>query len=259
MKTILRDVQLAIAGTTEDGRTITADLLRTIASNFKGNHYPHIVKNSRSQKTETHEIVGYVTSVYLKECNGECELFGNLEFTQSYDMVTLKEDFDRRVYPAIEVAASHPGYEALRNIHFTDQQFIKGLRKINFRECLCVGREEHVLETLEPSAVRFQKKYDNNDSGIIGYIKNGSSDTPTMQDLPFIHAPGLSRKELIDWLEDVCVALYTDKSDYASKVADIDKKKQDINNDLNKRMETLKKAFPQLDPESILSQDRKAT
>ncbi|EAA5549116.1 hypothetical protein DQJ50_15815 [Salmonella enterica subsp. enterica] len=171
MKTILRNVQLAIAGTSEDGRAITADMLRTIASNFKGNHYPQIVKNSRSQKTETHEMVGYVTSVYLKECNGKCELFGDLEFTQLYDMVTLKEDFDRRVYPAIEVASSHPGYEALRSLYFTDKQYIKGLHKINFRECVCVGREEHALETLEPSAVRFHKKYDNADSGFIGFAE----------------------------------------------------------------------------------------
>ncbi|EBX9425282.1 hypothetical protein DT160_22980 [Salmonella enterica subsp. enterica serovar Mikawasima] len=258
MKTILRDVQLAIAGTSEDGRAITADLLRNIASNFKGNQYPHIVKNSLSQKAKTHGVVGYVTSVYLKEYNGECELFGDLEFTQLYDMSALKETFGDRVYPTIAITVPSPGYESLCQLAFTDNPFIKGMRQVNFRECVCVGREEDAQIMLEQSAVRFNKKHDNNDSGIINYVKNEGSETPTMQGSPFIHAPGLSRKELIEWLNDVYVALYTEKSDYASRVADIEKKKQDINNDLNKRMETLKKAFPQLDPESILSQDRKA-
>lgn len=171
MKTILEDVQLAIAGTLEDGRAITADTLRNIASNFKGNQYPHIVKKSFSQKEKTHEIVGYVTSVYFKECNGESALFGDLEFTQFYDMSTLKETFDNRVYPALEITIHHPGYESLLKLHFTDKQPIKGLRKINFRKCVCIGREENAQEVLEQSAVRFHKKYDNANSGLIGFAE----------------------------------------------------------------------------------------
>ncbi|MGG6054227.1 hypothetical protein ACQSET_15305 [Salmonella enterica] len=175
MKTILKDVQLAIAGTCEDGCAITADMLRNIASNFKGNQYPHIVKDSLSQKAKTHEMVGYVTSVYFKECNGESALFGDLEFTQCYDMSTLKETFDNRVYPAIEITISHPGYESLFKLHFTDKQCIKGLRKINFRKCVCIGREENAQIMLEQSAVRFNKKYDNANSGLIDYVSGNDT------------------------------------------------------------------------------------
>ncbi|HGB5892416.1 TPA: hypothetical protein ACIVVN_000677 [Salmonella enterica subsp. enterica serovar Kottbus] len=179
MKTILKNVQLAVAGTSEDGHAITADMLRTIVSNFKGNNYPQIVKGSLSQKTERHEVVGYVTFVYFKECNGEAALFGDLEFIQFYDMSTLKETFDNRVYPAIEITIQHPGYESLYRLAFTDIQFTKGLRKVNFRKCECIGREEHVQKTLEPSAaVLFNKKYDNEKSGLPSYI-NTSEEKPS--------------------------------------------------------------------------------
>ncbi|EGF0850580.1 hypothetical protein LDR16_001106 [Salmonella enterica] len=202
MKTILKNVQLAVAGTSEDGHAITADMLRTIVSNFKGNNYPQIVKGSLSQKTERHEVVGYVTFVYFKECNGEAALFGDLEFIQFYDMSTLKETFDNRVYPAIEITIQHPGYESLYRLAFTDIQFTKGLRKVNFRKCECIGREEHVQKTLEPSAaVLFNKKYDNEKSGFIGYVQTDDTKKPqairlVSSFIPAINAHGKDEKSI---------------------------------------------------------------
>lgn len=176
MKTILEDVQLAIAGTGEDGRVISGDLLRIIASNFKGNQYPQILKGSLREKAKTHEFVGYVTSVYFKECDGESALFGDLEFFQFYDMSTLKETFANGVYPAIEIINSHPGYESLYRLAFTNKPFIKGLRMVNFRNCVCVGREEQTQEKLDSeSEFLFNKKYDNEKSGFIGYVKNNDN------------------------------------------------------------------------------------
>lgn len=202
MKTILEDVQLAIAGTSEDGRVISGDLLRIIASNFKGNQYPQILKGSLREKAKTHEFVGYVTSVYFKECDGESALFGDLEFVQFYDMSTLKETFGKRVYPAIEVINSHPGYESLYRLAFTDKPFIKGMRMVNFRNCVCVGREEQTQEKLDSeSEFLFNKKYDNEKSGFIGYVHTNGTEKPQAVRLvssfiPAINAYGKDEKSI---------------------------------------------------------------
>ncbi|EAV5088662.1 hypothetical protein E4R31_18295, partial [Salmonella enterica] len=115
MKTILRDVQLAVTGVGKDGRVIGADMLRNIASNFNGNYYPQILKNSPT-KPQKRELIGYVTHVYLVESNAEVKLYGCLEFTEYYDMATLKDTLDNRVYIAIEVLPVQPGYESLKSI-----------------------------------------------------------------------------------------------------------------------------------------------
>ncbi|ECD9501424.1 hypothetical protein FNO08_10290 [Salmonella enterica subsp. diarizonae] len=225
MKTILKDVQLAIVGTCEDGCAITADMLRNIASNFKGNQYPHIVKDSLSQKAKTHEMVGYVTSVYFKECNGESALFGDLEFTQCYDMSTLKETFDNRVYPAIEITILHPGYESLFKLHFTDKQYIKGLRKINFRKCVCIGREENAQIMLEQSAVRFNKKYDNANSGLIGYVSGNDTNKIYLNETDTLEAKDgyliINKKETIEAvrIEMIGVITSTDNRKGSSNIS----------------------------------------
>lgn len=181
MKTILKDVQLAVAGTGEDGSVISGDLLRIIASNFNGNKYPRIIKDSPSQKGKTHEMVGYVTSVYFKECNGESALFGDLEFTQYYDMSTLKETFGNRVYPAIAISVSPPGYESLFQLAFTDDPSIKGMRMVNFRKCVCIGREENAQKILEQSVTLSFRKYDNTNSGLVGQISYNESQGDTIR------------------------------------------------------------------------------
>lgn len=181
MKTILKDVQLAVAGTGKDGGVISGDLLRNIASNFNGNKYPHIIKDSLSQKGKTNEIVGYVTSVYFKECNGESALFGDLEFTQYYDMSTLKETFGNRVYPVIAITVSPPGYESLFQLAFTDDPSIKGMRMVNFRKCVCIGREENAQKILEQSVTLSFRKYDNTNSGLVGQISYNESQGDTIR------------------------------------------------------------------------------
>ncbi|EAA9298625.1 hypothetical protein A6833_19045 [Salmonella enterica] len=170
MKTILSDVQLAVTGEGKDGRVIGADMLRNIASNFNGNHYPGIFKNSPN-KSQIHELIGYVTHVYLVESNSGVELYGCLEFTEYYDMATLKDTLDNRVYIAIEVLPVQPGYESLYRIWFTDGKFTEQQQPVNFRKCKCIGRKEQAQKTLEPEiAASFSKKYDYKNSGYVGTI-----------------------------------------------------------------------------------------
>ncbi|HAG1964808.1 TPA: hypothetical protein G8R56_003031 [Salmonella enterica] len=212
------------------------------------------------------DIIGIVQRIYIAN---NC-LYGDIKFTKDWKFVVSNLIYKPFPLATISGVINVPDLTYLDKVDFIscesnacsvaiDLNSIVGEKEYAYW-LLNRPRYAHAQEaTQRESAILFKKKYDNNDSGIIYYVKNEGSETPTMQDSPFIHAPGLSRKELIDWLNDVYVALYTEKSDYASQVADIEKKKQDINNELNKRMETLKKAFPRLDPESILSQDRKAT
>ncbi|EBG8827166.1 hypothetical protein FJQ28_15905 [Salmonella enterica] len=170
MKTILSDVQLAVTGEGKDGRVIGADMLRNIASNFNGNHYPGIFKNSPNE-SQIHELIGYVTHVYLVESNSGVELYGCLEFTEYYDMATLKDTLDNRVYIAIEVLPVQPGYESLKSIWFTDGKFTEQQQKVNFRKCECIGREERVQKRLEPEiAASFSKKYNNANSGYVSTV-----------------------------------------------------------------------------------------
>ncbi|EHB3663577.1 hypothetical protein JXF06_000454 [Salmonella enterica subsp. enterica serovar Bredeney] len=170
MKTILSDVQLAVTGEGKDGRVIGADMLRNIASNFNGNHYPGIFKNSPNE-SQIHELIGYVTQVYLVESNSGVKLYGCLEFTEYYDMATLKDTLDNRVYIAIEVLPVQPGYESLRSIWFTGGKFTEQQQQVNFRKCECIGREERVQKRLEPEmAASFSKKYNNANSGYVSTV-----------------------------------------------------------------------------------------
>ncbi|EAB2725424.1 hypothetical protein H9J21_000869 [Salmonella enterica] len=170
MKTILSDVQLAVTGEGKDGRVIGADMLRNIASNFNGNHYPGIFKNSPNE-SQIHELIGYVTHVYLVESNSGVELYGCLEFTEYYDMATLKDTLDNRVYIAIEVLPVQPGYESLKSIWFTDGKFTEQQQQVNFRKCECIGREGRVQKRLEPEmAASFSKKYNNANSGYVSTV-----------------------------------------------------------------------------------------
>lgn len=181
MKTILSDVQLAVAGEGKDGRVIGADMLRNIASNFNGNHYPGIFKNSPN-KSQIHELIGYVTQVYLVESNSGVELYGCLEFTEYYDMATLKDTLDNRVYIAIEVLPVQPGYESLKSIWFTDGKFTEQQQQVNFRKCECIGREEQAQKTLEPEmAESFSKKYNNVNSGYVGQVTYNKSQGNTIR------------------------------------------------------------------------------
>ncbi|EKG5783852.1 hypothetical protein O3257_002616 [Salmonella enterica] len=170
MKTILSDAQLAVTGEGKDGRVIGADMLRNIASNFNGNHYPGIFKSSPNE-SQIHELIGYVTQVYLVESNSGVELYGCLEFTEYYDMATLKDTLDNRVYIAIEVLPVQPGYESLRSIWFTDGKFTEQQQPVNFRKCECIEREEQAQKTLEPEmAESFIKKYNNTTKGYMGHV-----------------------------------------------------------------------------------------
>ncbi|EBP3413454.1 hypothetical protein PG39_19850 [Salmonella enterica subsp. diarizonae] len=170
MKTILRHVQIALAGEGKDGRVISADMLRNIASNFNGNHYPQILKKS-PLKSQICELIGYVTQLYLVESTLGLALYGHLEFTEYYDMATLKDTLDNRVYIAIEVTPVQPGYESLYRIWFTDGKFTEQQQPVNFRKCKCIGRKEQAQKTLEPEiAASFSKKYDYKNSGYVGTI-----------------------------------------------------------------------------------------
>ncbi|EHU0151768.1 hypothetical protein KY035_003198 [Salmonella enterica subsp. enterica serovar Sandiego] len=175
MKTILRHVQIALAGEGKDGRVISADMLRNIASNFNGNNYPQILKN-KPGKSINNEVIGCVTHVYLAESTLGLALYGCLEFTEYYDMATLKNTLDNRVYVAIEVMPVQPGYESLYRIWFTDSKFMEQQQPVNFRKCKCIGREEQAQKTLEPETdTLFKKKYDDVNSGFVGTVESTDS------------------------------------------------------------------------------------
>lgn len=262
MNSYIRDVLLVNPTLTEGNIDISS---LEIAVNNYPKHEQAIVR-VEVDSGYGKDIIGIVQRIYIAN---NC-LYGDIKFTRDWKFVVTKLIYNPFPLATIAGVINVPNLTYLDKVDFISRESNACSVAIDLNSI--TGEQEYAywpfnrpfynnpMEAIQSeSAILFKKKYDNNDSGIIDYVKNEGSETPTMQDSPFIHAPGLSRKELIDWLSDVYVALYTEKSDYASQVADIEKKKQDINNELNKRMETLKKAFPRLDPESILSQDRKAT
>ncbi|EHV9882932.1 hypothetical protein K5O24_001954 [Salmonella enterica subsp. enterica serovar Durham] len=176
--------------------------------------------------------IGRIDNLYYSDLrNDRVELRCNIIFTGDF---TLLEDMvrDKALYPVCVI-----------NI----QENEAWLSEIFFAPA-----EDREFDEQEPI----------NLSPLLNLVNNiAKSEAPAepQDDTPYICAPGMSREETIRWLMDVLAALGTNKEDYVSQMTDIENRKQFIHSEFNNKLEILRKAFPQLDPESILSQDRKVT
>lgn len=260
MKCYIRNVLLINTSITNGN--IDCNCLEAVVKNYPKHERALVYVKEDDSCIQT--LIGNVERIYIiNNC-----LFGDISFTKSWTFIINNLVYKPFPLATISGVIDMPEFSHLDKIEFIDNESDACSEAIDLSK-IC-GEQEYAYwmfnrphydsaqEATQPeTGALFKKKYDNEKSGFIGHVMSNGSETLTMQEAPFIHASNLTRSELINWLNSVLSALYTERSYYASQMADIEKKKKDINNDFNERMETLKKAFPQLDPGSILSQDRK--
>ncbi|ECH9522489.1 hypothetical protein ZI49_20750 [Salmonella enterica subsp. enterica] len=234
MEIIFRNIPLVRSGYSEKRGNLSVGLLCMIPANLRS-------KNAIVHRGST--LIGRVENLtFIDLHNGIAELRGDIILDCSFATV-VKMAFDG-VYPVASISCIPSGKGIADYYLFSVSLKCKEEREFKDQQPLDMSEVLNMV-----NAIAKNKESDKGED-----VNKGWTDHVRKQ---YIYAPNMTRSELINWLNNVLSALYTERSDYASQMADIEKKKNDINKDFNERMEILKKAFPQLDPESILSQDRK--
>lgn len=243
MKLTIEDVQVAIKGVSKYGNTcISGKLLAVVAGNYaKVNNIITVHLQSLYEDENFDSIVGEIKNLYYSEANGQPQLRGDITFdAELLDLQSLLHSLAHGcVYLSpyfMNLGSSNYCFACLSSVTLSKAEAatFDGIEPLDIS---CLNGLINALYK-EPAAKASAEQQD---------------------DTPYICAPGMSREQTIRWLMDVLAALGTNKEDYVSQMTDIENRKQFIHSEFNNKLEILRKAFPQLDPESILSQDRKVT
>ncbi|EJJ4279607.1 hypothetical protein NI424_003180 [Salmonella enterica] len=189
MKLTIEDVQVAIKGVTKYGnRCISEQLLSVVAGNYaKGNNIILLRLQSLYEDEYSDFTVGEIKNLYYTEKTGKAQLRGDLIFdTEKLDIQSILHSLAHGcVYLSpyfMNVASLNYGFARLGQVTISkaeDTDF-EGIEPLDIS---CLDGLINALYKEEPATEAPAEP------------QEGSS--------PYIHAPGMSREDVLAWIKDV--------------------------------------------------------
>ncbi|EKS2238815.1 hypothetical protein QBG86_003874 [Salmonella enterica] len=192
MKFTIEDVQVAIKGVAKYGNThISEKLLAVIAGNYaKGNNIITLHLQSLYEDENFDSIVGEIKNLYYTEADGRTQLRGDIIFdTDLLDIQSLLHSLAHGcVYLSpyfMNIGSLNHCFACLSSVTLSkaEDSTFDGIEPLDI-SCLDglinALYKEPATEAPE-SAIRFNKKYDNANSGLIGQVNYNESQGDTVR------------------------------------------------------------------------------
>ncbi|EJC8615618.1 hypothetical protein M0854_002830 [Salmonella enterica] len=189
MKITIEDVQVAIKGVTKYGnRCISEQLLSVVAGNYaKGNNIILLRLQSLYEDEYSDSTIGEIKNLYYTEKTGKAQLRGDLIFdTEELDIQSILHSLAHGcVYLSpyfMNVASMNHSLACLSSVTISkaeDTDF-EGIEPLDIS---CLNGLINALYKEEPATEAPAEPQEGNS--------------------PYIHAPGMSREDVLAWIKDV--------------------------------------------------------
>ncbi|EBU8942756.1 hypothetical protein DMA64_18605 [Salmonella enterica subsp. enterica serovar Newport] len=192
MKLTIENVQVAIKGMMKYNNTcISEKLLAVVAGNYaKGNNIITLHLQSLYEDENFDSIVGEIKNLYYTEADGRAQLRGDIIFdTELLDIQSLLHSLANGcVYLSphfMNVGSLNHCFACLSSVTLSkaEDTLFDGIEPLDISGLdglINALYKEPATETPE-SAIRFNKKYDNANSGLIGQISHNESQGNTIR------------------------------------------------------------------------------
>lgn len=192
MKLTIEDVQVAIKGVTKyDNQCISEQLLAVVAGNYAASNHIILLRLQSLYEEYDQPVIGEIKNLYYTEKTGKAQLRGDLIFdTEKLDIQSILHSLAHGcVYLSpgfMKVDSLNYCFTSLHEVTLSkaeDTNF-HGIEPLDI-SCLnglinALYKEEPATETPE-STIRFSKKYDNANSGLIGQVNYNESQGDTIR------------------------------------------------------------------------------
>ncbi|OSD72723.1 hypothetical protein R537_07140 [Salmonella enterica subsp. enterica serovar Rough O:d:1,7] len=189
MKITIEDVQLAIKGVTKYGnRCISEQLLAVVAGNYaKGNNIILLHLQSLYEDEHFESTIGEIKNLYYTEKTGKAQLRGDLIFdTEELDIQSILHSLAHGcVYLSpyfMNVASLNHSLACLSSVTISKDEdtTFDGIEPLDIS---CLNGLINTLYKEEPATEATAEPQEGNS--------------------PYIHAPGMSREDVLAWMKDV--------------------------------------------------------
>ncbi|ECH2929143.1 hypothetical protein FOV05_13360 [Salmonella enterica] len=189
MKLTIEDVQVAIKGVTKYGnQCISEQLLAVVAGNYAvSNHIILLRLQSLYEDEYSDFTVGEIKNLYYTEKTGKAQLRGDLIFdTEKLDIQSILHSL------AHGCVCLSPGFMKVDSLNYC----FTSLHDVTLRKA-----EYTDFEGIEPLDISCL-------DGLINalYKEEPATEAPAEPqegNSPYIHAPGMSREDVLAWIKDV--------------------------------------------------------
>ncbi|EJA5010895.1 hypothetical protein ACGGXP_003871 [Salmonella enterica] len=192
MKLTIEDVQVAIKGVTKyDNQCISEQLLAVVAGNYAVSNHIILLRLQSLYGEYDQPVIGEIKNLYYTEKTGKAQLRGDLIFdTEELDIQSIIHSLAHGcVYLSphfMNTTSLNYSFACLASVTISkaeDTDF-EGIEPIDI-SCLdglinALYKEEPATEAPE-SAIRFNKKYDNANSGLTGQVNYNESQGDTIR------------------------------------------------------------------------------
>ncbi|EAA7554966.1 hypothetical protein GTE46_003215 [Salmonella enterica subsp. enterica] len=189
MKLTIEDVQVAIKGVTKYGnRCISEQLLAVVAGNYaKGNNIILLRLQSLYEDEYSDSTIGEIKNLYYTEKTGKAQLRGDLIFdTEKLDIQSILHSLAHGcVYLSpyfMNVMSLDYGFACLSQVTLSKAEYtdFDGIEPLDIS---CLDGLINALYKEEPATEAPAEPQEGNS--------------------PYIHAPGMSREDVLAWIKDV--------------------------------------------------------
>lgn len=189
MKLTIEDVQVAIKGVTKYGnRCISEQLLAVVAGNYaKGNNIILLRLQSLYEDEYSDSTIGEIKNLYYTEKTGKAQLRGDLIFdTEKLDIQSILHSLAHGcVYLSpyfMNVMSLDYGFACLSQVTLSKAEYtdFDGIEPLDIS---CLDGLINTLYKEEPATEAPAEPQEGNS--------------------PYIHAPGMSREDVLAWIKDV--------------------------------------------------------
>ncbi|ECM4408186.1 hypothetical protein RU30_22335, partial [Salmonella enterica subsp. enterica serovar Give] len=181
MKLTIEDVQVAIKGMMKySNQCISDQLLAVVAGNYAVSNHIILLRLQSLYEEYDQPVIGEIKNLYYTEKTGKAQLRGDLIFdTEELDIQSILHSLAHGcVYLSpyfMNVASLNHCFACLSSVTISkaEDTTFDGIEPLDI-SCLdglinALYKEEPATEAPE-SAIRFNKKYDNANSGLIGQV-----------------------------------------------------------------------------------------
>ncbi|EJJ3987712.1 hypothetical protein NI343_003514 [Salmonella enterica] len=188
MKLTIEDVQVAIKGVTKyDNQCISEQLLAVVAGNYAVSNHIILLRLQSLYEEYDQPVIGEIKNLYYTEKTGKAQLRGDLIFdTEKLDIQSILHSL------AHGCVYMSPGFMKVTSLNYC----FTSLHEVTISKA-----EDTDFDGIEPLDISCL-------DGLINalYKEEPATEAPAEPqegNSPYIHAPGMSREDVLAWIKDV--------------------------------------------------------
>ncbi|EDQ9399582.1 hypothetical protein MXG66_004633 [Salmonella enterica] len=188
MKLTIEDVQVAIKGVTKyDNQCISEQLLAVVAGNYAVSNHIILLRLQSLYGEYDQPVIGEIKNLYYTEKTGKAQLRGDLIFdTEKLDIQSILHSL------AHGCVYLSPGFMNVTSLNYC----LTSLHEVTLSKA-----EDTDFDGIEPLDISCL-------DGLINalYKEEPATEAPAEPqegNSPYIHAPGMSREDVLAWIKDV--------------------------------------------------------